>query len=113
MVDHPLVSNGKHVSNLYDTLIVVWIVGLLFFAGVSLNDFRRVLNNLVPGAPFAGEVLSWKLPRRGRITKIDPAFLNETGRAYLAKAIRNERIAMFWGFGGFFLTACVYFYMKP
>lgn len=98
---------------LYGALTAVWFVGLLVFGCVSLNDFRRVLNNLVPGAPFAGEVLSWKLGWRGRITKIDPAFLNETGRAYLAKVIRNERFAMIWGFGGFFLTACVYFYTKP
>jgi hypothetical protein len=101
------------MAYLADALVAIWSIGLLFFAGVYLNDFRRILNNLVPGAPFAGEILSWKLPRRGRITKIDPAFLNETGRAYLAKAIRNERIAIAWMFGGFFLTAGVHYYMNP
>jgi hypothetical protein len=96
---------------LFGALVAIWIIGTLFLAGVHLNDIRRVLNNLVPGAPFAGELLSWKLPRRGRITKVDPAFLNETGRAYLVKAIRNERIAIAWMFGGFFLTAGLHYYI--
>ena len=100
------------MAYLSDAIVVIWSIGPLFFAGVYLNDFRRILNNLVPGAPFAGEVLSWKLPRRGRITKIDPAFLNETGRAYLTKAMRIERIAIIWGIGGFFLTACVHYYVN-
>lgn len=31
-------------------LIVAWICGLLFLAGLCMNDFRLILNNLVPGA---------------------------------------------------------------
>ncbi|MDI1265640.1 MAG: hypothetical protein PS018_20530 [bacterium] len=99
------------MAYLADALVAIWSIG--FCAGMYLNDFRRILNNHVPGAPFAGEVLSWKLPRRGRITKIDPASLNETGRAHLPKTIRNERIAIAWTFGGFFLTASVHYYMNP
>src|SRR5438128_1752672 len=33
--------------------------------------------------------------------------------AYLTKAIRNERIVMAWGLGGFFLTVCIHYYMNP
>jgi hypothetical protein len=31
-------------------LITVWICGLLFLAGVLLNDLRMIYNNLFPGA---------------------------------------------------------------
>ena len=65
VVHHPLITNGRQMDYLYYYLTAVWITRLLFFAGVSLNDFRRVLNNLLPNAPFAGEVFSWKIPLLG------------------------------------------------
>lgn len=32
------------------SLIVVWVCGILFFAGQQLNDMRVIYNNFVPGA---------------------------------------------------------------
>lgn len=100
------------MAYILDALAAIWVIGTLILAGLHLNDIRRILNNLVPGAPFVGELLSWKLPRRGRITKIDPEFLNEAGRAHLAKAVWHERISIVWMFGGFFLVSGVHYYMN-
>ncbi len=38
------------MTYVFASLIVVWICGLLFLAGLCMNDLRLVLNNLVPGA---------------------------------------------------------------
>ncbi|MCS3726492.1 hypothetical protein [Bradyrhizobium betae] len=34
-------------------LVVIWILGLLFIAGLYLNDVRVVLNNISPGAELS------------------------------------------------------------
>lgn len=47
-------------------LIVVWVCGLLFFAGQQLNDVRVVLNNLAPDASPAESLA----PRPERIAFI-------------------------------------------
>jgi len=87
----------------------IWVVGIFVLAGVHANDIRRLLNNLAPGAPLTGHIWNASL-RKHSLINIDPALLNETGRAYRTKAIRNERIMFAWMFGGFLLT-CIYYYM--
>jgi hypothetical protein len=88
----------------------IWVVGIFVLAGVHANDIRRLLNNLAPGAPLAGHVWNSSL-RKHSLINIDPALLNETGRAYRTKAIRNERIVFAWMFGGLLPTVCIYYYM--
>ena len=38
------------MTYVFVSLIVAWICGLLFLAGLCMNDLRLVLNNLLPGA---------------------------------------------------------------
>jgi hypothetical protein len=102
----------SEMAYLADGLTAVWVVGILVLAAVHLNDIRRLLNNLVPSAPLSGHIWNWSR-RKHSLIKIDPALLNEAGRAYRTKAIRNERIMFAWMFGGFFLTACIHYYMNP
>ena len=94
-----------------DGLTTIWVVGALVLAGVHLNDHRRVFNNVVPGAALGGHLWGWML-RKHSLVKIDPALLNESGRTYRTKAIRNERIMFAWMFGGFFLTMSIHYYMN-
>jgi len=98
------------MTYLADGLTAVWVIGTFVLAGVHLNDHRRVFNNLVPGAALTGHIWDWML-RKHSLIKIDPALLNETGRTYRAKAIRNERIMFAWMFGGFFLIMSIRYYM--
>ena len=99
------------MSYLANGFIAIWIVGILVLAGVYLNDIRRILNNLVSGASLAGHLWTASL-RKHSLINVDPALLNETGRAYVKKAIRNQRIALVWGLGGFLITSCIDYYMK-
>ncbi len=111
-------------------VVVVWLGGLLFLAGVHLNDLRLLHNNFAPGkrptgdslqlppahiavaallSPLLDLVLStaWLLSSRstGRDrfrghSGVDRSQLTEAGRAYLEIAIRHERIFFAWMIGG-------------
>lgn len=99
------------MTYLANGLTTIWVVGLFVLAGVYLNDLRRILNNLVPGASLAGHLWTASL-RKHSLINVDPALLNETGQAYVKKAIRNERIALVWGLAGFAMTSCMDYYMN-
>ena len=99
------------MTYLADGLTAIWVLGILVLAGVHLNDHRRIFNNLLPGAALAGHIWDW-MRRKHSLIKIDPALLNETGRTYRTKAIRNERIMFAWMFGGFLLTTGLPYYMN-
>lgn len=99
------------MAYLADGLTAIWVVGVFVLAGVYLNDIRRILNNLVPGASLASHLWQASLRKRSLIN-VDPALLNETGRAYVTTAIRNQWIAIAWGLGGFFLNMSLYYYLN-
>jgi len=79
------------------SLSVVWLAGLLFLIGRTLNFIRLVYNNFAisktrwrDGNFFRFYFLSFRFLTDA--SAIDPASLTEVGRQYRDGAIRNERI---------------------
>lgn len=111
-------------------VIVVWVGGLLFLAGLYLNDMRLVLNSYAPGEgptedslqlpPAYAVVAAFFVPsivdllvatalllsgrsarhRLGHFAKFDRSQLTEAGRAHLQKAVRHEQVFFAWIIGG-------------
>jgi hypothetical protein len=111
-------------------VVVAWLGGLLFLAGLYLNDIRLVLNSYAPGKGPTGDSLQLPpayavaaaffvpnvvdllvaaalllsgrsaLNRLGHFAKFDRSQLTEAGRAYLDKAVRHERIFFAFIVGG-------------
>src|SRR5215472_17368247 len=60
----PSTRISARMSYILASLIAMWICGLLFLAGLLLNDARVIYNNLVPGAlPRIGEPWRSREPR--------------------------------------------------
>jgi len=90
-------------------LIVVWLAGLLFFAGQALNDIRVVLNNLAPDARYSDFVSGLKIKL---VSKINPTRLTDLGRQHQRRAIQHERIMFAWAVGGLILLVCFFSYIQ-
>jgi hypothetical protein len=86
---------GRHVTYSLAVLIVIWLCGLLFFAGQHLNDLRVVLNNLAPGAPPSES----PAPRPERVLFMAastlPLFPSYLGIMYLAAMLLLGRLFNF------------------
>ena len=93
------------MNYLVAVIAIIWGVGLLVFAGRFLNFTRLLYNNLDPAKDFSKADLfrpNWFFTRTDA-QAIDPANLTELGRQYQKQAIRDERLALAWGIGGFTL----------
>lgn len=94
-------------------LIGIWVAGLLFFVGQTLNDIRVALNNLAPDARYSDySYVDFTGFRLKLVSKINPAWLTDVGRQHQAKAIRHERIMFAWIIGGLIFLAC-FFSLAP
>jgi hypothetical protein len=92
------------MTYLVTSLIVLWLGGLLFFAGQALNDMRLVLNNLVPGTRYS----EFSSGLRIMVSKINPAKLTDIGQQHQRSAIRHERIMFAWTVAGLILIVCYF-----
>src|SRR5882757_5626983 len=99
------------------SLSVVWLAGLLFLIGRTLNFIRLVYNNFAISKTrwrdrnfFRFYFLSFRLLTDA--SAIDPASLTEVGRQYRKRAIRNDRIMLAWALGGFILLVWASSYFK-
>lgn len=87
-------------------LLIVWVAGLLVFAGRFMNFIRLIYNNLDPAKDLSTTRLFRPYSlflRRTDARAIYPENLTELGRQYQKQAIQNERMAVAWGIGGFLL----------
>ena len=94
------------MTYLATSLSVVWLAGLLFLIGRTLNFIQLVYNNFAPGKKrwedrtfFRFYFLSFRFLTD--TSAIDPASLTEVGRQYRNRAIRNDWILRAWAIGGF------------
>ena len=91
------------------SLSVIWLAGLLFLIGRTVNFIRLVYNNFAKSKTrwqdrtfFRFYFLSFRFLTDTSV--IDPASLTEVGRQYRNRAIRNEWILRAWAIGGFILV---------
>ena len=86
-------------------LTTVWLVGIAVFAGRFLNFTRLLYNNLDPARDLSktGIFSSQAFFYPAGAQAIAPSDLTELGRQYQKQAIRDERLALAWGIGGFVL----------
>jgi hypothetical protein len=89
------------------SLVPLWFLGLIFFAGRALNFTRLVLNNLAPGERYFGsaDFSAFHVRYQINATTIEHEKLTEAGRQYQKRAIRNQRMMIAWGVCGFILIA--------
>jgi hypothetical protein len=83
-------------------LTTIWLFGIVVFAARFLNFTRLLYNNLDPAKDFSktGIFSHLGFTHPASAQAIDPANLTELGREYQRQEIRDERMALIWGFGG-------------